>query len=377
MAKNYYDILGVKKDASEDEIKEAYRKLVKQYHPDLHPNDPTAAEKFKEINEANETLSDATKRKQYDYEQEHPNMGGFGGFGGGGGQGFGGFGGFEDIFGDFFGGFGGSQKKAVKEAGDDIQIKVSLSFLDAAKGCRKEVSYMRNEPCADCKGTGAKGGTAYTTCEKCHGTGQVQYVSNSGFFRSVSVKACPDCGGTGKKITDKCPTCGGKGYTRKTTRFEINVPAGADTNSYMQIKGYGEASRTGGPAGNLIVIFNVEPHKIFKRKNFDLFVELPISYKTAVLGGKVKVPNIDDLVDYTIPEGTPNGKQFVLRGKGIKGRNGTGDLYLTVVIDVPVRPTKEQKKCLENLEECTDIKQTQKMRTYSDNVESLYGKKPY
>lgn len=378
MAKNYYDVLGVKKDASEEEIKSAYRKLVKQYHPDLHPNDPTCAEKFKEINEANETLSDPAKRKQYDYEQEHPNAGGFGGFGGGGGaQGFSGFGGFEDIFGDFFGGFGGSKTKTAKEAGDDIQIKVSLSFLDAAKGCKKEIGYMRNEPCPDCKGTGAKNGTAYTTCEKCHGTGQVQYVSNSGFFRSVSVKACPDCGGTGKKITEKCPTCGGKGYSRKTTKFELNVPAGADTNSYMEIKGYGEASKTGGPAGNLIVIFSVEPHRIFKRKNFDLYVELPVSYKTAVLGGKVKVPTIDDLVEYTIPEGTPNGKQFVLRGKGIKGRNGVGDLYLTVVVDIPVKPTREQKKYLESFDECTDIKQTQKMRTYSDNIESLYGEKPY
>lgn len=194
-AKNYYEILGVSKTASQDEIKSAYRKLVKQYHPDLHPNDPVCAEKFKEINEANEVLSDEKRRKQYDFELEHPNMGGFGGFSGGGaGGGFSGFGGFEDIFGDIFGSFGGGSRTRAqaKSQGEDITVEISLSFLDAAKGCTKDITYTRNQPCASCKGTGAKNGTAYKTCEKCGGTGQVQYVNNSGFFRSVSVRACDE-----------------------------------------------------------------------------------------------------------------------------------------------------------------------------------------
>ena len=248
MAKDYYKILGVEKGASSDDIKKAYRTLVKKYHPDLHPGDKEAAEKFKEINEANEVLSDDKKRKQYDFEQEHPNMGGFGG-GTGGFSGFGGaggFSGFEDIFGDIFGGFGGGRRRDVKQKGEDLTLELSLSFLDAAKGCRREVVYTRNEPCSSCRGTGAKNGTAYKTCEKCGGTGQVQFVSGNGMFRSVQVRPCDECHGTGKKIIEECPDCKGKGYVRKTTRLTVDIPAGADTGSYIRKAGFGEASRTCG-----------------------------------------------------------------------------------------------------------------------------------
>ena len=379
-AKNYYEILGVSKTASQDEIKSAYRKLVKQYHPDLHPNDPACAEKIKEINEANEVLSDEKRRKQYDFELEHPNMGGFGGFSGGSaGGGFSGFGGFEDIFGDIFGSFGGGSRTRAqaKSQGEDITVEISLSFLDAAKGCTKDITYTRNQPCASCKGTGAKNGTAYKTCEKCGGTGQVQYVNNSGFFRSVSVRACDECHGTGKKIIDTCPDCKGKGYVRSTTKVTLNIPAGADTGSYMRKRGYGEASRNGGEAGDLIVVFKVEDSKIFRRKNFDLYVDLPISYKTAALGGKVEVPTIDDTFTYTIPEGTPSGKTFCVRGKGIRGARGSGDLYIVVSVEIPAKLTREQKKLIEELDANLDVKQCEKMKRYKDNLQAMYGRNPY
>lgn len=377
MAKDYYKTLGVSKDATQDDIKKAYRTLVKKYHPDLHPNDPACAEKFKEINEANEVLSDEKKRKNYDTFGD-PNGAGFGGGSGFGGSGFGGFSDFSDIFGDIFGGFGGSRTRAqTKVKGDDITVELSLSFLDAAKGCRREIAYTRNEPCSACKGTGANNGSAYKTCEKCGGTGQVQYTTSNGFFRSVSVKPCDECKGTGKKIIEPCKVCNGKGYSRAQTKLTLDIPAGADTGSYIKKVGFGQASTNGGPAGDLIIVIKVEPSKIFRRKNFDLYVEVPISFKTAVLGGKVKVPLIDDTIDYTIPEGTQSGKTFFVRGKGIKTNRGTGDLYIQVLVEVPTRFTKEQKKILEEFESSTDIKQCPSMKQYKDNVEIMYGKNPY
>ena len=377
MAKDYYQILGVDKNATADDIKKAYRTLVKKYHPDLHPGDSAAAEKFKEINEANEVLSDDKKRKQYDFEREHPGMGGAGGFGGFGG-GAGGFGGFEDIFSDIFGGgFGGRSRAQTKVKGEDITLELTLSFLDAAKGCKRDIVYTRNEPCSDCKGTGAKGGTAYKTCEKCGGSGQVQYTTGNGFFRSVSVRPCDECKGTGKKIIDACPTCNGKGYTRQKTKFSVEIPAGADTGSYIRKAGFGEASVNGGPAGDLIIVIKVEQSKIFRRKKFDLYVDLPISFKTAALGGKVKIPLIDETMEYTSPEGTQNGKIFFVRGKGIKTKMGTGDLYISVTVEVPTRLSKEQKKEIEAFDSLTDMKQYSKMYEYKENLEKMYGENPY
>ncbi len=376
--KNYYEILGVGRKATEDEIKSAYRKLVKQYHPDLHPNDANAAAKFKEVNEANEVLSDPQKRAAYDYELDHPGMrggaGGFSGFGGG----FSGFSGFSDIFSDFFSGFGGgTASSASAEQGEDITREVVLSFLDAAKGCTKEIRYSRNEPCQSCRGTGAKNGTAYKTCEKCKGTGQVRYTQDTLFGRTIRMAVCDACGGTGKKITEMCPDCKGKGYTRKETVVTLNIPAGADTNSYIRKKGYGQASSKGGAPGDLIVIFRVESHKIFKRKERDLYVELPVSFKTAALGGKVKVPGIDETFEYLIPEGTQSGTVFCVRGKGIKTRTGTGNMYITVVVEVPSKLTREQKREIEQFDAETDMKQTAKMRAFRDNMQAMYGVDPY
>ena len=306
-------------------------------------------------------------------------MGGFGGgFGGFEGSGFGGFG---DIFGDLFGGafgggFGGA-RTAQSQVGEDIQREMSLSFMDAAKGCKKTFSYTRNESCADCKGTGAKNGTEYTTCSRCQGKGVVQQVQNTMFGRTIRQSVCPECGGNGRQIKEKCNSCKGKGVQRKETTLTIEIPAGVDTNSYMKKKGFGQAVQ-GGTPGDLIIVFRVEPHKIFVRDKFDLRVELPISYKIAALGGTVKVPTIDDTFDFTIPEGTQSGQVFTIRGKGIKSARGTvGNLILRVLVEVPTRLSKEQKKQIEKLDENMELKQCERMKKYNDNVEALYGQKPF
>ncbi len=377
--KNYYEILGVDKKASTDEIKAAYRKLAMKYHPDRNQGNAEAAEKFKEINEANETLSDEQKRAAYDYELEHPGMGGMGGFGG-----FGGGGGFEDIsdifssiFGGGFGG-GGSARTQRSTVGEDIQREMSLSFMDAAKGCKKSVSYNRNEPCAACRSTGAKNGTAYSTCGKCQGRGILQQVQNTMFGRTIRQVVCPDCDGTGRKITDKCPDCKGKGYSRKETTVTVDIPAGVNTGSYMKKKGYGQAAPNGGTPGDLIILFRVEPHKIFKRENFDLLVDVPVSYKTAALGGTVRVPTIDDTFEFTVPEGTQSGTVFTIRGKGIRSaRGGVGNLIIQVIVEVPSKLSREQKKALEDWDDDVGIKQYERARKYADNVEALYGDDPY
>ncbi len=371
--KNYYDVLGVTKDATPDQIKSAYRKLAKQYHPDFHPNDPAAAEKFKEINEANETLSDENKRKQYDYELEHPGMGGFGGMGGAGGMG-----GFEDIISSMFGGFGGfggRQSAPQRSRGADIEQTVRLSFLDAIKGCSKEISYFRNEPCKSCSGTGAKNGTAFTQCSKCGGSGRVKYQQDTIFGRTIQVGACPDCNGTGKKITDRCPDCKGVGYTRKQTSFTINIPAGVDNDSSLRKRGYGQASANGGECGDLYVYFRIDPHKLLVRKDKDLFVTVPISYRTACVGGKIKVPGIDDMIELTIPAGTASGTRFSLRGKGVKTVNGTGSLFVMVEIDIPNKLSREQIKKIDDFEDSVQLKSCYNMQKFSSDVSSLYGEK--
>ena len=375
--KNYYETLGVEKNATPEQIKAAYRKLAMKYHPDRNQGDEAAAEKFKEINEAHETLSDQQKRAAYDYELEHPGMGGFGGgFSGGG---FGGFEDISDIFSSIFGGgFGGAGARTQRSSvGEDIQREMTLSFMDAAKGCKKSFTYSRNEPCNSCNGTGAKNGTAYSTCSRCQGKGIIQQVQNTMFGRTIRQTPCPDCGGLGKKITDKCPECKGKGAQRKETTITIDIPAGVDTGSYMKKRGMGQAMQ-GGTPGDLIIVFRVEPHKIFVRDRFDLKIDLPISFKTAALGGTVKVPTIDDTFDFTIPEGTQSGTVFTVRGKGIRSaRNGTGNLIIRVIVEVPSKLSKEQRKELEDWEEGTDLKQYDRMKRYSDNVEALYGDKPY
>ncbi len=372
--KNYYEILGVEKNATTDEIKTAYRKLAMKYHPDRNQGNEEAAEKFKEVNEAHETLSDPEKRRAYDYELEHPGMSGMGG------AGFSGFEDFSDIFSSIFGGggFGGGGRTQRSAVGEDIQREMSLSFMDAAKGCEKTFTYTRNAPCSACRGTGAKNGTSYSTCRKCQGQGYVQIVQNTMFGRTIRQAICPDCEGAGRRIIDRCPDCKGRGYTRKETTLTIEIPAGVDTGSYMKKRGMGQAGPNGSPAGDLIILFRVEPHKLFVRDRFDLKIDLPISYKTAVLGGTVKVPTIDSTFDFNIPEGTQSGTVFTLRGKGIRSaRNGTGNLVIRVIVEIPSKISRSQRKELEALDEGMEIKQYDKMRRYADTVQSLYGNNPY
>jgi molecular chaperone DnaJ len=261
--------------------------------------------------------------------------------------------------------------------GEDIEREMTLSFMDAAKGCKKNFTYTRNAPCESCKGTGAKDGKALHTCSRCNGSGVVQQVRNTPFGRQITQGACPDCAGTGKIITEKCANCKGRGHVRKESSIVLDIPAGVDTNSYMKKKGYGNAVQNGMP-GDLIILFKIEPHKIFARKNFDLHVDLPISFTTAALGGTVKVPTLDDTFEFTVPEGTQSGQIFTFRGKGIRSqRNGTGNLIVKVLVEVPQRLSREQKKELEKLGKDIELKQFDRMKKYSDNVESFYGEKPY
>lgn len=375
--KNYYEILGVSKTATSDEIKSAYRKLAKQYHPDFHPGDKAAAEKFKEINEANAVLSDDQKRKQYDYELDHPGMSG-NPFGGGGG-GFGGMGGFEDIINSMFGGgggfgthFGGEPKR---NRGADIEQTINLSFLDAIKGCSKEISYTRNEPCSACNGTGAKQGTSFKVCMCCGGSGKIKYQQDTIFGRTIQVGVCPDCGGSGRQILEKCAECKGKGFLRRDTRFTVNIPAGVDKDSSLRKRGFGQAAANGGEPGDLYIYFRIEPHKLLKREDRDLFVTVPISYRTAVLGGKILVPGVEDTVELNIPECTASGTKFCIRGKGVKTVNGTGNLYVTVEIDIPSKLSRDQLRRLNDYEDSVFLKSCDNMQKYASNVSAVYGKK--
>ena len=275
------------------------------------------------------------------------------------------------------GGGNGAGGAAQSKVGEDIQKEMTLSFMDAAKGCKKTVAYMRNAPCESCKGTGAKDGTAFKTCSRCGGKGVVQSVQNTVFGRTIRQGVCPDCGGTGKIITEKCADCKGKGYIRKEAEITFNVPAGVNNGSYIRKRGGGHAVQ-GGVPGDLIIVFKVEPHKLFVRDNFDLKIDVPVSFKTAALGGVVKVPGVDDTFDFTVPEGTQSGQIFTVRGRGIKSATGaTGNLIIRVIVEVPSHLTREQKRVLEETDAAIDLKQYDKRKKYADVVESLYGTKPY
>lgn len=364
MAKNYYEVLGVEKNASDADLKTAYRNLAKKYHPDLNQGNKEAAEKFKEINEAYETLSDSTKRAEYD--NPAPQGFNFGGFGGG-------SGGFEDIFdmfSNFTGGGGNRRGREVSKAGTDVHISMTLDFVEACKGVHKDVKVVLKERCSECHGTGAKSGTAYTTCSKCGGTGKIQYVSETIFGRSVSSRTCDECNGTGKKITEKCSKCKGSGFESKNKTIGLDIPAGVEDGNELSVRGYGNQSKIdNGENGSLIISINVIPHKLLKRKGLDLFVELPVPFITATIGGTIEVPSLDGTFSQKIPEGTQSGTMLRIRGKGIKLRNGQiGDLYLNVVVEVPKNLTKSQKKIFDELQDDIDKKQYSKFRDYMDTI---------
>lgn len=347
--KDYYDILGLQKGASEDEIKKAFRKLAIQYHPDKNQGNKEAEEKFKEINEAYQVLSDPQKKAQYDqFGTTDFNGGGFG-EGGFGGFDFSDLGGFGDIFDTIFGGgFSGGRKKNGPQRGADIEYNLDLTFEEAVFGVEKEISVSRNEKCETCGGTGAKPGTSPKTCDKCGGSGQIRSQRSTPLGSFVTTSTCDKCGGKGKIIPDPCKTCHGTGKVRKSKKIKVNIPAGVDTGNVMPLRGQGEIGTNGGPSGDLYVNIRVNPHSTFKRKGYDIYIDEHISFAKATLGAEIKVPTIDGDVKYEIPAGTQSGTMFRLRGKGIPAVNGRGrgDQLVNIIVDIPKSLNEKQKEAL-------------------------------
>ncbi|CRK84195.1 molecular chaperone DnaJ [Neobacillus massiliamazoniensis] len=349
--RDYYEVLGLSKSASKDEIKKAYRKLSKQYHPDIN-KEPDAAEKFKEIAEANEVLSDDQKKAHYDqFGHTDPNQG-FGGFGGGGD--FGGFGGFEDIFNTFFGGGGGRRRDPnAPRQGADLQYTMTVSFEEAAFGKETDIEIPREETCGTCNGSGAKPGTNPETCKHCHGTGQLNVEQNTPFGRIVNRKTCHHCNGTGKEIKNKCSTCGGFGKVKNRKKIHVKIPAGIDDGQQLRMAGQGEAGTNGGPAGDLYVVFHVRPHEFFERDGDDVYCEMPITFVQATLGDEIEVPTLHGKVKLKIPVGTQTGTKFRLKGKGIPNVRGygVGDQHIQVRVLTPTKLTDKQKNLLREFAE--------------------------
>ena len=347
--RDYYEVLGVKKDATADEIKKAFRKLTKENHPDLHPGDKACEERFKEANEAYEVLSDEEKRRKYD-QYGHAAFDPNAGFGGGGFGDFSGFGGFGDIFSDIFGGFGGATRSNpnAPRRGENVRATANISFEEAAFGCKKEVNIAKVETCPDCKGTGCAPGTTPEICPDCKGTGQVTVNQRTPFGMMQSSSPCSKCHGSGKIIHQPCKSCRGLGSICRQHKIEVNIPAGIDDGQTISKPGGGNAGVNGGPAGDLLVTVIVRPHPRFERDGTSVLLEQEISYAQAALGSEVEVPTLDGKVKLNIPEGTQPGAVFRLRGKGIpylRG-GGRGDQFVTVNIKVPKNLTSSQKELL-------------------------------
>ncbi len=376
--KDYYEVLGVDRGASDDEIKKAYRKAAKKYHPDLNPGDQEAEKKFKEVNEAYEVLSDSGKRARYDqygHAGVDPNFGA-GGSGGGGFGGFGDFGDLGDIFGSFFGGFGGgrSSNPNAPRKGADTSATVNLSFEEAAKGCKKTINITRIENCAECNGSGAEKGTQPKTCPSCHGTGQIHVTQRTPFGAMQTSRVCDQCRGTGKIIDKPCRACAGKGRVRRTKEQVIDIPAGIDDGQIINLRGGGDAGKNGGPAGDLHIHVAVRPHPIFTREGYDVFCDIPVTFAQAALGAEITVPTLDGRVKFTIHEGTQPGDEFKLRGKGIQRLNygGRGDQYVKVLVEVPKNLSKEQKELLKKFETMSDDKNYKNRKSFFEKLKTFF-----
>lgn len=349
--RDYYEVLGVSKTATDDEIKKAYRKLAKQYHPDLNPDNKEAEEKFKEVNEAYETLSDPTKRSQYDqFGHAGPQQFGGGGFQGG----FGGFGGFDDIIDAFFGvgrRNSGPNNSTRPRQGDDIEQIVTIDFMESINGCKREIKITVDDECSTCGGSGAYSKKDVNVCSRCHGRGSVVVEQNSLFGRVQTQTTCPKCGGKGQEITRKCESCGGKGRVRKTKDLTITIPEGVADGMTMRVEGKGNAGFNGGPNGDLFVNIRVRKHEDFVRDGDDIYLEIPISITQAVLGDTVDVPTVYGNVNLKIPAGTQSHTKFRLRGKGAKNVRSkiNGDQYVTVKIEIPTSLNGEEKSIFEQL----------------------------
>ena len=389
--RDYYEVLGINRNASADEIKYAFRKLSKKYHPDLNPDDPTAEEKFKEINEAYQVLSNADKKQRYDqfgHAGVDPNYGA--------GAGYGGFnaGGFQDldlggIFEQFFGAnafsgftdFTGSSRSREPNAprrGSDVYVNQVLTFMEAAKGCSKTVTIKASETCSECHGSGAAEGTSPKTCTRCHGSGHVT-IERRGMMGSVmrQTAVCPECRGTGKTIEKPCRKCAGTGQVTSTKKIKVDIPAGIATEDSIPLRGYGNAGTNGGPNGDAYLTIQVQSDPIFDRQGYNVLVELPVSYADAVLGAEVVVPTIDGKIKFSIPEGTQNDSTFRLREKGIPNprRGGRGDQYVNVKIEIPKKLNKEQKNLLRQFDSSLNVdKNYDKKKSFADRIKKVFGK---
>ncbi len=356
--RDYYEVLGVGRDADDAAIKKAYRALAKKYHPDMNPGDKEAEKKFKEASEAYAVLSDPEKRRQYD-QFGHAAFEGAGGAGGFGGFDFNGAD-FSDIFGDIFGDlFGGRRSSRGGNGpmkGANIRKSIRITFEEAVFGCEKELDLILKDPCEDCHGTGAKPGTSPETCSKCGGRGQIVYTSQSFFGTVQNVQTCPTCGGSGKVIKEKCPKCSGTGYTSSRKKIKVSIPAGIDNGQSVRIRDKGEPGVNGGPRGDLLVEVNVSRHPIFQRQDVHIFSTVPISFAVAALGGDVRIPTVDGDVIYTVKAGTKTDTKVRLKGKGVPSlRNAQvrGDHYVTLVIQTPERLSQEAKEALRKFDELT------------------------
>lgn len=345
--RDYYEVLGVPRDASEADIKKAFRSLARKYHPDANQDDPNAAEKFKEVNEAYQTLSDSDKRARYDqFGDAAEQMGGAGGnpFGG---AGQGDFQGFGDIF-DMF--FGGRQQRNPRGpvTGDDLEYNLELTLHEAAFGCTKELKIPRTEDCETCKGTGARPGTQPVSCSKCRGTGQIQVAQNTVFGRFVNVTTCDRCHGQGKIIESPCATCHGRGRVQKSHNVEVKIPGGVETGQRLRMPGYGEAGERGGHPGDLYIVMRVKPDHRFRREGADLFSTTEVSFAQAALGTEVEVPTLDGPEMVKVPEGTQHGDTIKLKGKGVKHLRGSGrgDLHVVVAVKTPTRLSERERELL-------------------------------
>ena len=375
--RDYYEVLGVDKNAGADDIKRAYRKKAMQYHPDRNPGDKTAEEKFKEVGEAYEVLSDEEKKARYDqygFAGVDPNFGaGAGGYGGGFG-GFGDFGDLGDIFGSFFGGGGRASSHNAPRRGENVGARLDLTFEEAAFGCEKEVSAQRIENCSACNGSGSADGVI-ETCSYCHGAGQVRTTQNFMGMAMQSTTTCPQCSGRGKMVKTPCNTCRGKGKVRRTQKVKVKIPAGVDAGQQVRVRGEGCVGSNGGPNGDLLVEVYLRRHPIFTRNGTDVYCEVPISFTQAALGAKIQVPTLDGKVDYDIPEGTQTGTTFTLSGKGIPEIGNSrrrGSHRFTVVVETPTRLTREQKELLRQLEGNLESAETPKIKKFFDNLKDFF-----
>ena len=368
--RDYYEVLGVAKSASEDEIKKAYRSLAKKYHPDMNPGDKEAEVKFKEVNEAYAVLSDSEKRSKYDrfgHAAFDPASGGGSGFGG-----FGGFGGadfdFGDIFSSFFGGGGSTRSRQnIPMEGDDIATRITISFDEAVFGCKKEINFARVEACGECSGSGAAKGTTPETCSTCHGTGRVTVQQQTMLGYMQTQRACQSCRGTGKIIKTPCKNCNGKGRIKINKKLEVTIPAGIDNGQNIILRGQGSAGINGGTSGDLIIEVRVKEHELFRRRGNNIYFEVPISFSEAALGAEIEIPMLDKTREkFKIPEGTQTGTDFTLRGKGVADVNSKrrGDIIFTAVVETPNSLTSEQKELLRKFAESLGENNTKKKKNF-------------